>query len=108
MYGLSLIFQEYNYKSDNPKMKYFKDKGFYINNTAEFLFNYTLTESEYRDHPMLKFNINNVEFEIGKPSDMFKVIFHHISDDDHFEWENIFKIKLKNINKDEEMLEGYL
>ena len=48
---------------------------------------------------MLKFNIDDVEFEIGEPSDMFKVMFHHISDDDNFEWENIHTIKLKNVDK---------
>ncbi|WJE22420.1 hypothetical protein QRY07_12060 [Bacillus cereus] len=100
MHGLRLIFKEYNYKSDNSKMRYFKDKGFYINNTAEFLFQYKFIESEYPNQPMSKFNIDDVEFEIGKPSDMFKVMFHHISDDDDFEWENIFTIKLKYVKND--------
>ncbi|EJR05167.1 hypothetical protein II5_03157 [Bacillus cereus MSX-A1] len=106
MYWVSRLFQEYNYKLDNPQIEFFKDKGFYIKNTAEFLFHYTLIESEYPDHPMLKFNIDDVEFEIGEPSDMFKVMFHHISDDDNFEWENIHTIKLKNVDK--KMLESYL
>lgn len=106
MYWLERTFQGYNYELDNSKLKFFKDKGFYIDNSAEFLFHYTLIESEYPDNLMVKFNVDDVEFEIGEPSEMFKVMFHHISNDDHFEWENFHTIKLKNVNK--EMLESYL
>lgn len=109
MHQVSRMFQEYEYKLDNPKIDFYKHKGFRIKNSAEFLFHYTLIESEYPDHPMCKFTIKDVEFEIGKPSDMFKVMFHHLSYDDDFNWENIYTIKLKNLNEDEKkILEQYL
>ncbi|QWH42888.1 hypothetical protein EXW53_26815 (plasmid) [Bacillus mycoides] len=112
MHQVSRMFQDYNYELDNKKIDFYKDKGFRIKNSAEFLFHYILIESEYPEHPMVKFTIKNVEFEIGKPSDMFKVMFHHLSYDDDFNWENIYTIKLKNLDEDEKnepkSLEQYL
>lgn len=100
------FFQDYNYELDNRNMKFFKDKGFYINNSAEFLFQYSKFENGYPYNSMVKFNIDDVEFEIGEPSKLFKVMFHHLLQYTPFKWDNIYTIKLKKVNK--EMLENYL
>ncbi|PFM17806.1 hypothetical protein COJ44_12975 [Bacillus anthracis] len=98
--------KNYNYGLDNRKLTFFKAKGFYITNTAEFLFRYEKIQNELPDSEMKNFKIGDVEFEIGEPSELFKVLFHHISKEEHFEWEDFHTIKLKNINK--EKLESYL
>ncbi|WP_242245344.1 hypothetical protein [Bacillus cereus group sp. BfR-BA-01330] len=98
--------KNYNFGLDNRKLTFFKAKGFYITNTAEFLFRYEKIQNELPDSEMKNFKIGDVEFEIGEPSELFKVLFHHISKEEHFEWEDFHTIKLKNINK--EMIEVYL
>lgn len=104
-YWLSRYLRDYNYEL-NSKIKYFKDKGFYTGNYAEFLFTYTQIEDVLSETVMQNFKIDDVEFEIGSPSNIFKLIFNHISMDSHFEWANFYTIKLRNVKK--EMLEDYL
>ncbi|QEQ20774.1 hypothetical protein [Bacillus sp. BS98] len=104
-YWLERYLRDYNYEL-NSKIKYFKDKGFYTGNYAEFLFSYTQIEDVLSETVMQNFKIDDVEFEIGSPSNIFKLIFNHISTDSHFEWANFYTIKLRNVNK--EMLEDYL
>lgn len=104
-YWLGRCFKNYNYEL-NSKIKYFKNKGFYANNYAEFFISYSKLEEVLPETAMQKFKIDDVEFEIGSPSKIFKLIFQHISTDDHFEWEPYYTIKLRNVKK--EMLEDYL
>lgn len=110
-YGLESCFKNYNYELDNKKIKYSNDKGFYANNYAEYFFQYSKLELEfqlgsYSETPVLNFKIDDVEFEIGIASETFKLMFNHISMDKHFEWDNYYTIKLKNVKKD--LLEDYL
>ncbi|MFU1888126.1 hypothetical protein [Bacillus wiedmannii] len=99
------FFQDYNYELDN-KIMFFKAKGFQVDTYAEFLFSYSKIEDECSDVEMSNFNIDDVKFEIGEPSELFKVMFQHFKQDIHFKQKQIHTIKLRNINK--EKLESYL
>ncbi|PFR36752.1 hypothetical protein [Bacillus cereus] len=98
---LGKCFRNYNYELDNNKMKYSKDKGFYNNDYAEYFFRYFKIEDI-----TVNFKIDDVEFEIGSPSETFKLVFNHISKDEYFEWEHYYTIKLRNVKK--ETIEDYL
>ncbi|PGK52425.1 hypothetical protein CN918_32080 [Priestia megaterium] len=104
-YKLEEFFRNYNYELDN-KIKFSKDKGFYAKEYAEYLFKYIKIESEFPETAMRNFRIDDVEFEIGEPSQIFKLIFHHIAMDDNFDWDGFYTIKLRNVKKDE--VEPYL
>lgn len=102
--GLEKCFRNYNYELDNSKMKYSKEKGFYNNNYAEYFIQYLTIEDIFSE--TLNFKIDDVEIEIGSPSETFKLIFNHISTDQYFDWGHYYTIKLRNVKKN--MLEDYL
>lgn len=99
------FFQDYNYELDN-NITFFKAKGFQVNNYAEFLFSYSKIDAEFFGAEIPDFKIDDVKFEIGEPSELFNVMFHHFKQDIQFKHKQIYTIKLRNINK--EKLESYL
>ena len=91
---------DFNIASKNNKLIKFPCVGFKCGDYIELFFNYG-NVSYQQDYLIKEFNIEDVEVEIGSPSEMFQLVFKQLEDDKYLgDWEMNETLKLSGVNND--------
>ncbi|CAH0169128.1 hypothetical protein [Peribacillus simplex] len=99
-------FKRYNYEVDNPRMKYYPNKGFFIRGYGEFFIHYPPFDME--EGNLFEFSIGDVQITVKRPSNLFRFIFTNLTYDKYFgDFDSYFTISLVGVSKDklEEILQ---